>query len=176
MGNKAQKKSEQSNWDHQKALIYNALAQLTPENIQQLTQVFLPHIQSAQAMQAQTALHGLMRNQARSGLAGSRIGASQILGLQANQGNNALQQAFAQAMGLAGQRASVWTGQPLQQNPPNYNLANAFQQGSQQALLAYALSGKGGNQTPTPSALGTYNWGLPPGTPPTYGYNPQAPL
>lgn len=166
MGGRSQKKSEQTNWDHTKALIYNALREMSPENIQHLTRIFLPMIQSGQAMASQTALHGLQRNLAHTGLMGSKIGQSQQLGFQAAMSNQALQQAFQQAFGMAGQRAGIWQNQPVPQAQPNLHMTQGIQQGIQQGLLAQALS-QGNKNTPVPSPFSTgANWGLPP----TYNY------
>jgi hypothetical protein len=126
---------------------------------------------AGQSGMTQTALHTLARSQAQKGLIGG-IAGSQQLGLSASMGNSALQQAFQQAMGLAGQRASVWAQQPFA-TQPNYNMTQGFQSAINGGLLGYALA-KGGNRSqpspygsgPTPSGP----WGLPAGTPPTYNY------
>lgn len=165
MGGRAQSKAQQSNYDHQKAFIYQALQQLSPENISQLMQAFLPHIMAAQAPIAQTALHTLQRTQAQKGIAGSRISGSQQLGLQSSLANQAQQQAFQQAFGLAGQRAGVWGQQPSQA-APNYNLTNGLQQGFQQAILAAALQGHGQKQQATPYDASGAPWTRP-------GWNPE---
>lgn len=136
-----------------------------------LSRTFLPMIQSGQAMGNQTALRQLQRIQAHKGIAGSPISKSQTLGFLGAQNNNALQQAFQQAFGLAGQRAGIWSGSSVPQTQPNYNMSNALLQATQQGLLAAAL-GKGGNQpngpyTPaqSPQLWQNPTWGLPP----TYG-------
>jgi hypothetical protein len=171
MGQKAQKKSEQTNYNRQKAFIMQALAQLSPENIAQLQRMFLPQIMANQAASGQTAMHALQRIQANKGIAQSPISASQQLGLAANQGNFAQQQAFQQAFGLAQQRAGAWSGQPSQ-TQPNMNMTNAFMQAAQQGTLAAALQGKG--RTPTPYDTSGPSWTRPGNAPePTWGLPPQ---
>lgn len=169
-GHKSQKKSEQTNWDRQKALILQALNQLSPENIAQLQRLFLPHIQQQMNASGQGSIAALKRSQAGRGLLGSGFGLSQEAGLRGMMGSQAVTQAFQNAMGLAGQRASAWLGQPLQTTQPNYNMANAFQQAAQQGLLAGALAQGGKQQSPfNNSGAG---WGLPPNT---WQFNPNSP-
>lgn len=176
MGGRSQRKAEQSNYDHQKAFIYNALAQLSPENIAQLQRMFLPYIMAQQSAIGQTAMHGLARSQAQRGLAQSPISASQQLGLKASLANSAQQQAFQQAFGLAGQRANVWMQQPSQA-APNYHMANAIPQAVQLGLLTAALAGKNGQQQAPQQYTNNWNdnWGLTPGLPPSYYYGQPGP-
>lgn len=165
LGGRSQRKAEDKNYERQKAFIYNALAQLSPENIAQLQRMFLPYIMAQQSAIGQTAMHGLARSQAQRGLAQSPISGTQQLGLKASLANNAQQQAFQQAFGLAGQRAGVWTGQMPAQVQPNYHMANAIQQAIQQGTLAAALAQRGGGQQPPqpyPAMPGGNTWGLPP--------------
>jgi len=173
MGNKAQKNSEQTNYDHQKAFIYQMLQQLSPENIASLQRMFLPHIMAQQAGIAQTSLHQLQRVQAHKGIAQSPIAASQQLGLTSSLANSAQQQAFQQAFGLAGQRAGAWAGQPFQ-TQPNYNMANGVNNAISQGLLAYALSGKQQKNTQLPYNTSGLSWTVPGNTPPpAWGLPPQ---
>lgn len=172
LGGKAQSKSQQSNYDRQKNFIYQALGQLSPDNISALTQSFLPQIHAAQFGVGQTAMHQLARSQSISGRFQSPGAATQRLGLSAYLGNSAQQQAFQQAMGLAGQRASVWAQQPFA-TTPNYNMAQGFQNAVSSGLLGYSLS-----QKPQSNPMTSFGGG--PTTGGGYGlptqYNPQSPL
>jgi len=172
MGQKAQNKSEQTNYDRQKNFIYQALQQMSPENIAQLMKMFLPKIMAAQSGMAQTSLHQLQRVQANKGIAQSPISASQQLGLTSSMSNQAQQQAFMQAMGLAQQRAGAWSGQPAQ-TQPNYNMTNAWQTGMQQAILAAALQNRNKSQQ-VPYDMGGAPWTKPGWKPePIWGLPPE---
>jgi hypothetical protein len=111
----------------------------------------------------QTAMNTLLRQQASRGLGQSGISTAVRAGMLGQQSNNALQQAFGQAMGLAGQRASVWSQQPFYQ-APNYWMGNALGAGVSGLTNGLALYG-GRNQQPNQQSPYTGpGWGLP-----TYG-------
>lgn len=167
MGKKAQSKSEAKNYERQRQFIMNALRELSPQNIQALSQMFLPQLQAQAFAGGQTAIAGLKRSQARRGLGGSNIALTQEAGLRANLLNNVLAQAFQGGVGLAGQRAGLWSQTPSQ-TAPNYNMANAFAQAAQQGLLAYALQNK-----PANSPVNVYNQ-IPTNTQFGYPFNPSA--
>ena len=93
-----------------KAAVRAALEQLSPEAIAQLTQVFLPQIMSRISPQLQSQVQGLSANLGQRGLQESGVGANAEAGLRAAAINNASQQAFQNAFGLAGQRAGVHFG------------------------------------------------------------------
>lgn len=175
-GHKAQKKSEQTNWDRQKALILQALNQLSPENIASLQKLFLPYIQQQMNASGQGSIAALKRSQAGRGLLGSGFGLSQEAGLRGMMGSQAVTQAFQNAMGLAGQRANAWLGQGTPQVQPNMNMANAFQNAISSGFLGASLYGKGGGKTPyntsgapwtMPGWQPTPTWGLPPNQEPS---------
>lgn len=160
LGSKSQKKSENTNYKRQQQMIAQALQQLSPANIAQLSQMFMPQIMASQFGIGQTAMHGLQRTLARQGLSQSGIAPSRQLGLSAYLGNQAQQQAFQGALGLAGQRASIFSQQPSQ-TQPNYNMAAGFQQAIQQGLLAAALQQKPQGPAATYPSYTPNNYGLP---------------
>lgn len=173
---RATKKANQSNIDAMKDRIKQALQQLSPEQIQELMRQFLPQIAAVNNPLQQTALQGLATSQARQGLAGTPYGLTAEAGLRGQFANNMSTQAFQQAMGLAGQRASAVTGAPFVQTQPNLGLANAFSNTADQTLLAYALSRR--NQPPvTPYTMnqgGPAPWEIQQteGTPYRWPFNP----
>lgn len=126
-----------------------------------LSRLFLPQLQAQGFSAGQTAIAGLKRSQANRGLGGSRIALTQEAGLRSNLANDALSRAFQGGLGLAGQRAGVWSQTPSQ-TQPNMNMSNAFMQAIQQGLLAHALTGKQG-QSANPYFMGTpqTSFGLP---------------
>src|SRR5262245_39913554 len=141
--------------------------------------MFLPYIQNANNGVNQNALAGLLKSQYQRGLQGWGGSLSQEAGLRGLLGNQSVQQAFQQAMGLAGQRASVWSGTPPM-TQPNYNLANGIGNAANLGLTAYGIYKN--NQQPRYTA--NYDTSGSPGTvpgstpPPTWGLpsNEEPPL
>lgn len=132
-------------------LIRWAIDRLSPEHIAALTKMFTPHIMAQLGPLTQTSLSGLRSSQAQRGIFDSKYGATQETGLRANANANAAQQAFAQAMNLAGSQANAFLQHPAIQMQPNYNMAQGIQQGARMGLLGYALAkGQGGSQAPSP--------------------------
>ena len=131
---------------------------MTPENINKLYGQFLPYIQAAQNPMQQNALAGLMKSQYSRGLQGWGGSLSQEAGLRGMMGNNAVQQAFQQAMGLAQSRASVWNGTPFQ-TQPNYNMGNGIMNAANLGLTSYGIYKN--SQQPQSSAGQNASFGLP---------------
>lgn len=152
LGGKAQSKSEQANRDSIQDRIRQALAALSPQNINMLAQAFLPQIMAQLNPQAQTAIQGLSTSQGRRGLYQSPIGSAQEAGLRGQLAQAGPAQAFQQAMGLAGQQASAISGAPFAMSQPNYNYANAFGNAFNSALAGYSLTGKREPEPPSPYA------------------------
>jgi hypothetical protein len=149
---KAQSKSDKANREAIQDRIRAALAALSPENISALAKAFLPQIMATLNPQAQTAIQGLATSQARRGLYQSPIGAASEAGLRGQLAQAGPQQAFAQAMGLAGQQAGALTGLPIPQVQPNYGAANAFGGAFNSALAGYALTQRREPEPPSPYA------------------------
>jgi hypothetical protein len=110
---RAAEKQNEANQRQREQQIAQALAQLSPEQIAQLTQEFLPEIAAITAPQAQAAQHNLNQRAAGAGLQGSPFTQTASAGLQGQVINQNAALAFQQAMGLAGQRAGAITGTPL---------------------------------------------------------------
>lgn len=122
--------------------------------------MFLPYIQNAQNPLQQNALAGLLKSQYQRGLQGWGGSLSQEAGLRGMMGNQAVQQAFQNAMGLAGQRASVWSGTPPM-TQPNYNLASGFQNAANLGLTAYGIYKNSQRSPGGQPALVDQGFGLP---------------
>ena len=101
-----QKTADRAREDTKKSLA-RALKELSPENIAQLAQIFLPEILAAGNPQFQSQNQALLGSQFSRGLGESEFGLTQEAGLRASQINNALLQSFGQGQALAGQRAGL---------------------------------------------------------------------
>jgi len=127
-------------------------------------------VKSANNGVQQNALSGLLKSQYSRGLQGWGGSLSQEAGLRGMLGNQSVQQAFQQAMGLAGQRANIWSGGSPPLTQPNYNMANALTRAADIGLTSYGIyknsqppkqpsgdSGGGGlGQFGIPTGSGTY--------------------
>lgn len=115
----------------------------------------------------QNALSGLLKSQYSRGLQGWGGSLSQEAGLRGMLGNQAVTQAFQNAMGLAGQRANIWAGGSPPLSQPNYNLAQGISRGADVGLTAYGIykNSQKPQSTQTGGDNGGYNnnWGLPAG-------------
>lgn len=140
LANRAQGKSEEANRKDIQDRIRAALATLSPAHISMLSQAFLPQIMAQLNPQMQTAIQALNTSQGRRGLFQSPIGLAQESGLRGQLAQAGPQQAFQQAMGLAGQQASAITGAPFAFSQPNYNYGNAFYNAFKEGLAGYALA------------------------------------
>ena len=90
-----------------------ALAQLTPEAIQKLMQMFYTQNYAQMMPQMQGAQGSLGAAAARSGLTGAGVTQQLRAGIPGQFANAALGQASNQALGVAGQRASTLSGAPV---------------------------------------------------------------
>jgi hypothetical protein len=129
-------KANQANRNAIEQHIRQALAQLDPAAIQQLTQTFLPQIMAQQSPMMQSQVQQLNQSNYARGLGTSPIAGMQEAALRAGGVNAASTQAFQQAMGLAGQRASAITGSPIYQQQPNLAYGTALSDTVNQTLLA----------------------------------------
>lgn len=169
LGNRAQAKANSQNIDAMKDRIKLALSQLSPEQIMMLVRQYMPQIQAVLGPMQQTALQGLATSQARQGLAGTPYGLTAEAGLRGQFANQATNQAFEQAMGTAGQRASAVTGAPFVQAQPNTAWADAFSNTANQYMLARALSRQSQPWVMPGQATG---WQQYEGTPQQWGFYP----
>lgn len=133
--------------------IRQALAQLSPQQIQQLTQQFLPEIMSVQGPLMQSQIAQFNEAAGQRGLGTAPITGAQETALRASGINSATQQAFERAMGLAGARAGAITGQPVYQQQPNLAYGNVTGDTLNQLLLARYLQ-QGQQQNPFPYIQG----------------------
>src|SRR3990172_4267967 len=164
LGQRAQSKSEAANRELVRERIQQALAQLSPEQIQALTRFFLPQQMQMAAPQMQTATQAFRQQAARAGTLGTPYAQTAELGFRGQMINRNVTQAFQNAMGLAGQRAGAITGTPLPFGQPNTALANSLGTAIDRGFLINALGG--GNRQQQGTVPDWYWWTT---SPPTGG-------
>ena len=130
-----------------KQQIAAALAELSPEQIQSLTEQYFPQIMQTQSALGQTAIGGLRESAARAGLGETPFALSSEAGLRAQLANYASTEAFRQAMQTAGQRANIAAGGVQGANffQPS-NLGSNLQSAFDTFILAKALGGQNRQQ------------------------------
>lgn len=161
---KAEKRASKSQKDEIHTNVRKALEALSPEQIGQLVQQFLPQIQAILNPLQQTAIAGTREQAARQfGDAASPISLSQEAGVRGQFGNLAATQAFQQAMQVAQQRAGIFSGAPI----PQASTAN-LGQGINNALGSY-LGYRALTTNPQTTAASRSVFNNMPGTPNFYG-------
>lgn len=134
--------------NQQKKNTQAALAQLSPEAIRQLVQMFYTQNYAMLNPAMQSAQRGVAAGAARTGLTGAGVTRQLQAGIPGQFANMALGQASQQGLNVAGQRAGIYSGAPV--STP-YSFGNDLQ-GIMQMLGRYGILRNNQQQTNQPSA------------------------